>query len=126
MVFGPLEKIKLHKKYFVKPKDIDKKVKIEILIPSDSYKFEGCPDHISFITLSSKNIFWYNFYSKFLDKKENSVIYFPAGTSPLFTKLKTKFFYYSRCIIFSISFSYSNHKPKRLLGRVYSILSFFI
>lgn len=110
-------------------KDIDKKVKIEILIPSDSYKFEGCPDHISFITLSSKNIFfWYNFViPNFLDKKENSVIYFPAGTSPLFTKLKTRIFstihdvsYFQSPFVVPISF-----KPKRLLGRVYLILSFF-
>ena len=33
--------------------DLDKKVKVEILIPSDNYKFEGCPNHISFKTLSS-------------------------------------------------------------------------
>lgn len=47
------------KNFLLNLKDIDKKVKIEILIPSDNYKFEECPNHISFITLSSKNIFFW-------------------------------------------------------------------
>ena len=109
--------------------DLDKKVRVEILIPSDNYKFEGCPNHISFKTLSSKNIFfWYNFIiPNFLNKKENSVIYFPSGTSPLFTKLKSKTFSTIHDVSyfqspFVVPFSY---KPKRLLGRIYLMLSFF-
>ena len=110
-------------------KDLDKKLKIQILIPSDNYKFEGYPDHISFITISSKNIFfWYNFViPKFMDKKENSAIYFPSGTSPLFTKLKSKVFSTIHDVSyfqspFVVPFSY---KPRRIIGRIYLILSFF-